>query len=372
MSEAVAMITDIHGNLTGLEAALARIDELGIGEIYCGGDLVGYGPWPNEVCELIQEPPESLPIHSLFTGSAEARRTFESMSSSDPTAPSRLGLSIPYDWWPAAPILKEIEAAGFASVQVPAPPPSVLVSPRDATRHAAALAEALGTAGLHPLLHGPGAVRAGTRDGDLALEGLISYAAEVGASHVVYHAANLPDEPASEDARLAETRSLAALAGRAERLGVIIALENLAPVYPSPDALSFTPLILRTMAQRISSPAVGLCLDVGHANIVAALRRTDPLDLIEPVLDRAVIFHLHDNLGARRGDTDSPEIDPLRLDLHLPPGRGSVPWDRLAPLLARKRAAPLVLEVHPPRPSAARLFEAGVAVVAPPAVPAVA
>jgi putative phosphoesterase len=51
----VAVITDIHGNLPALEAALARIDELGIETIYCGGDLVGYGPWPNEVCELIQE-----------------------------------------------------------------------------------------------------------------------------------------------------------------------------------------------------------------------------------------------------------------------------------------------------------------------------
>ena len=33
----------------------ARIDELGIQEIYCGGDLVGYGPHPNEVCALIAE-----------------------------------------------------------------------------------------------------------------------------------------------------------------------------------------------------------------------------------------------------------------------------------------------------------------------------
>jgi sugar phosphate isomerase/epimerase len=292
------------------------------------------------------------------------------MPDSDPT--DRLGLSIPYDWWPAAPILKEIEAAGFRFVQVPSPPPSVLVSPRDATKHAAALTEALGTAGLHPVLHGPGSVRAGTRDGNLAIQGLISYAAEVGATHVVYHAANLPDGPASEDARLAETRSLAAHAAKAERLGVIIALENLAPVYPSPDALSFTPSILRTMAKRISSPAVGLCLDIGHANIVAGLRHTDPLELIEPALDRAVLFHLHDNLGARRGDSSSPELDPLRLDLHLPPGRGNVPWDRLAPLLARKGGAPLVLEVHPPRPSAASLFEGALETVAPPAVPAVA
>jgi sugar phosphate isomerase/epimerase len=281
-----------------------------------------------------------------------------------------LGLSIPYDWWPAAPMLKEIEAAGFSFVQVPSPPPSVLIHPRDAHRHAAALSAALGTAGLRTVLHAPGSVRAGTTQGDQAIEGLLSYAAEVGASHVVYHAANLPDEPASEDGRLAETRSLATLAGGAERLGVIIALENLAPVFPSPDALSFTPMILRTMAKRISSPAVGLCVDVGHANIVAGLRRTSPLELIEPVLDRAVMFHLHDNFGGRHGDAEAPELDPLRLDLHLAPGRGTVPWQRLAPLLARKNGTPLVLEVHPPRPSAASLFEAAVAAVAPPSIPA--
>jgi putative phosphoesterase len=53
--EHVAVITDIHANLPALHAALARIDELGIADIYCGGDLVGYGPNPNEVCALIQE-----------------------------------------------------------------------------------------------------------------------------------------------------------------------------------------------------------------------------------------------------------------------------------------------------------------------------
>jgi putative phosphoesterase len=55
MQQPVAIITDIHGNLPALKAALGRIDELGIERVYCGGDLVGYGPWPNEVCRLIEE-----------------------------------------------------------------------------------------------------------------------------------------------------------------------------------------------------------------------------------------------------------------------------------------------------------------------------
>jgi putative phosphoesterase len=51
----VAVITDIHANLPALQATLARIDELRVDATYCGGDLVGYGPHPNEVCALIAE-----------------------------------------------------------------------------------------------------------------------------------------------------------------------------------------------------------------------------------------------------------------------------------------------------------------------------
>jgi putative phosphoesterase len=55
MAERVAVVTDVHANLPALEAALARIDELGIERIFCGGDLVGYGPHPDEVCALIED-----------------------------------------------------------------------------------------------------------------------------------------------------------------------------------------------------------------------------------------------------------------------------------------------------------------------------
>ncbi len=55
MAERVAVITDVHGNQPALEAALGRIEEMGIDRVYCGGDLVGYGPHPNEVCALLEE-----------------------------------------------------------------------------------------------------------------------------------------------------------------------------------------------------------------------------------------------------------------------------------------------------------------------------
>ncbi|HEX8975603.1 MAG TPA: metallophosphoesterase family protein [Solirubrobacteraceae bacterium] len=51
----IAVITDIHGNLPALEASLEAIEAIGVDEIYCGGDLVGYGPHPNEVCALVED-----------------------------------------------------------------------------------------------------------------------------------------------------------------------------------------------------------------------------------------------------------------------------------------------------------------------------
>ncbi len=55
MDDRVAVITDIHGNMPALEASLSRIEELGIERIFCGGDLVGYGPHPSEVCAAIED-----------------------------------------------------------------------------------------------------------------------------------------------------------------------------------------------------------------------------------------------------------------------------------------------------------------------------
>ncbi len=272
---------------------------------------------------------------------------------------NRLGLNVPIGWWAAPPLLKSFEAAGFARTQVQAPPVSVLSDPRLRTPHARALAAALATGGLEPVVHAPPGLRLGARDGDRAAEGLLGYAAEIGATHVVYHACDLPDAPESEDALLFESRSLAALSLRAERLAVTIAIENLAPVFPGPEPLSASPMVLRGLANRIGSERVGLCLDVGHAHIVAERRHTSLEALIEPVLDTVALFHLHDNLGAR-WQPCGPEsgVDPLRLDLHLAPGRGTLPWERLAPALAA-HGAPLMLEVHPPyRPTAEELYDA--------------
>ncbi|MEZ5989805.1 MAG: metallophosphoesterase family protein [Planctomycetota bacterium] len=50
-----ALISDLHANLSALEAVLRRIEELGIPEVCCLGDLVGYGPDPEACIDLVRE-----------------------------------------------------------------------------------------------------------------------------------------------------------------------------------------------------------------------------------------------------------------------------------------------------------------------------
>lgn len=48
-----AVISDIHANLGALKTVLADIDKRGVKEIFCLGDIVGYGPEPKGCLDLI-------------------------------------------------------------------------------------------------------------------------------------------------------------------------------------------------------------------------------------------------------------------------------------------------------------------------------
>jgi predicted phosphodiesterase len=51
----IAVISDIHSNLHALEAVLTDIDAEAPDEIWCLGDVVGYGPRPNECADIVRE-----------------------------------------------------------------------------------------------------------------------------------------------------------------------------------------------------------------------------------------------------------------------------------------------------------------------------
>ena len=54
LSVRVAVISDVHANLYALEAVLGEIDREPPDALWCLGDTVGYGPRPNECCDLVR------------------------------------------------------------------------------------------------------------------------------------------------------------------------------------------------------------------------------------------------------------------------------------------------------------------------------
>lgn len=51
----LALISDLHGNLEALHGVLDHIAQRGIDDIICLGDVVGYGPNPVEVIDIVRE-----------------------------------------------------------------------------------------------------------------------------------------------------------------------------------------------------------------------------------------------------------------------------------------------------------------------------
>lgn len=51
----IALISDIHANLTALKAVMADIDKREIKRVVCLGDIVGYGPNPVECLDVVME-----------------------------------------------------------------------------------------------------------------------------------------------------------------------------------------------------------------------------------------------------------------------------------------------------------------------------
>lgn len=52
MPERIAIVSDIHSNIEALTAVMKDIDRNRVSKIFCLGDLIGYGPNPNECIDI--------------------------------------------------------------------------------------------------------------------------------------------------------------------------------------------------------------------------------------------------------------------------------------------------------------------------------
>ena len=158
----------------------------------------------------------------------------------------------------------------------------------------------------------------------------IRIAADFGVKTLTVHTGNNFDRnlPASVY-REAMYRSLDVLLPEAEKLGIILALENIWTVPNTADELVLA-------MEKFPVKNLGLCYDSGHANIMkfaksegspARIWWNTPEEIpqddrtLEKMLPYVVNCHLHDNHGLR--------------DEHQLPGKGNIDWDHIMGLLKK-------------------------------------
>jgi sugar phosphate isomerase/epimerase len=168
------------------------------------------------------------------------------------------------------------------------------------------------------------------------LEASLRFAHTIGADVVVCHAGqrvgardarhSMRDQLSAERSALREAGDLA------EMLGVTIAVENYYPEQPilrgAVYDYSVWPSQLAEQISSVDHPAVGICLDVGHAALAASAFDFDFVEECAALAPLIRHVHLHDNLK-RSNLTGVPAVSEHTVygmgDLHLPPGRGAIP-----------------------------------------------
>lgn len=158
--------------------------------------------------------------------------------------------------------------------------------------------------------------------------------AEFGVTTYTIHIGCLPRDMTEEEYEAVVIRSLELLVPAAERNGVAIAVEN------GFSTISYAEALASYVEHFSGSPGIGVCLDVGHANInyrapgkTLDSIRLRPVNLggapfvfsekhlEELLLPHIVVAHLHDNDGLG--------------DEHKMPMTGSIDWPEILGLLAK-------------------------------------
>lgn len=162
----------------------------------------------------------------------------------------------------------------------------------------------------------------------------IDVAGALGASVLVHHAGLMPQVTPAQRAGLTamEREALAEMAGPAEAAGVILAVET---VFGRDGQWTHSPQELAAQIAAVDRPSIRATIDFSHAFLNAADRGFDALASLEALAPLARHLHVHDSFGVpktfgayNRGEAIGFGIG----DLHLPPGRGTLPWDALAAL----------------------------------------
>jgi sugar phosphate isomerase/epimerase len=275
--------------------------------------------------------------------------------------------------------LQQAQEAGFDAYELSLPACNVIRCGRIDRLELDRVAAVFERQTLHTTVHAPMSLRLTDQTGfhEQVFLNCLEVTHRIHAEVMVYHSAQLALRPADQDTEplptpdeLAaswrmETRALQRMAPHAERLGVVIAVENRDPHLWEIAALNrhgktandlttyHQGMRLDLLAEQVSavgSPNVGICLDVGHAFLAAPYWGVDYLAQIRAIAPVVRHVHLHDNFGRLddRCESLAERLTFGEADNHLPPGWGAIPLaEVLAALMQSDYSGWLTVEIRP-------------------------
>ncbi|NOZ23489.1 MAG: sugar phosphate isomerase/epimerase, partial [Planctomycetes bacterium] len=161
----------------------------------------------------------------------------------------------------------------------------------------------------------------------VALRKQIAASTALGAKLMTIHLGSYAPELGRAATMQQVIEAIGKAASFAEKKGVVITIENFTLCHGD-RFLGDRTEDFALLFEKVTSPAIALNLDIGHANVTGNLD-----ELLTRFGDRLRNIHLHDT----DGETDG----------HAPPGEGTVNWERVFDLLkAIPYTGPINLEFH--------------------------
>jgi len=167
-----------------------------------------------------------------------------------------------------------------------------------------------------------------------ACRACIEVSGALGATALVHHAGLLPPVSAAQRADLLaiERGALAEIAPAAAEAGVVLCVETL---FGRIEQWTASPAELAEQIRAIDHPNIRACIDFSHSYLNASERGFDALEELATLAPLTRHLHIHDSFALARSFRPYNRGEEILFglgDLHLPPGRGALPWQALARL----------------------------------------
>jgi sugar phosphate isomerase/epimerase len=189
----------------------------------------------------------------------------------------------------------------------------------------------------------------------------LEFAAEIGASVLVYHAGRfIPEEafclplvprrdPGRERKLLdQEKEALRELADGFPQ--VVIGVENARPyLFHSPYCYGERIDLLQALVKEVDRPNVQITLDTGHLFMASRFYAFDPATAVRSARDLMVHTHVHDNFGGSIYYNQKIQTHQIPLgkgDAHMPVGWGAVPFSSILSAYLHSYSGLIIMELR--------------------------